>query len=118
MMKVSGPNSLNSSRAMRIAASTQSSTKRGRRWARSTTACSSGRFISSKISELIDSSTMRSRCEPRLARARRLRAVDLAVAALGAADPQRADAALVVSSDRHVLEDALDLVVGEAVGEQ
>ena len=39
---------------------TQSSTKRGRRCAFSTTARSSERFISSKISELIDSSTIRS----------------------------------------------------------
>ena len=44
--------------------------------------------------------------------------MDLAVAALGAADVERADAALVVRRDRHVLEDALDLVVGEAVGQQ
>src|SRR4051794_31150855 len=44
-----------------------------------------------------------------------MRAVDLAVAALGAADPQRAEAALVVGRDRDVLEDTLDLVVGEAV---
>ena len=40
------------------------------------------------------------------------------VAALGAADVQRAEAALVVGRDGDVLEDALDLVVGEAVGEQ
>ena len=41
--------------------------------------------------------------------------VDLAVAALGAADVERADATLVVRGHRDVLEDAFDLVVGEAV---
>src|SRR3954454_5022291 len=47
-----------------------------------------------------------------------VRPVDLAVAALGAADPQRADSALVVGRHWHVLEDALHLVIGEAVGQQ
>ena len=37
---------------------------------------------------------------------------------LGAADVQRAEAALVVRRDRHGVEDALDLVLVEAVGEQ
>src|SRR4051812_32867086 len=43
------------------------------------------------------------------------RSTYLAIAVLGAADPERADAALVVGRDRHGFEDALDLVVGEAV---
>ena len=37
------------------------------------------------------------------------------VGALGHADVQRAEAALVVRRDGHVVEDPLDLVVGEAV---
>ena len=45
-------------------------------------------------------------------------ALTLHVAALGAADVERADAALVVGRDRHGLEDALDLVVGEALVQQ
>ena len=40
------------------------------------------------------------------------------VGALGEADVQRAEAALVVRRDRDVVEDPRDLVVGEAVGEQ
>src|SRR5436190_8239739 len=50
--------------------------------------------------------------------AQQVRAVDLTVAALRAADPERAEPALVVRRDRHMLEDALDLVVGEAVRQQ
>src|SRR3954449_8812996 len=50
--------------------------------------------------------------------AQQMRPVDLAVAALRASDPERAKATLVVSRNRDVLEDTLDLVVGEAVGEQ
>ena len=42
--------------------------------------------------------------------------VDVDVDALGAADVERADAALVVGGDGDGVEDALDLVVGEAVG--
>ena len=38
------------------------------------------------------------------------------VAVLGAADVERAEPALVVGRDGHVVEDALDLVVAEAVG--
>src|SRR5215218_7651305 len=41
---------------------------------------------------------------------------DLVLALLGAADVERAEAALVVRRDGDVLEDPLDLVVGEAVG--
>ena len=47
---------------------------------------------------------------------RRSRASTSSVGALGAADVQRPDAALVVGGDGDGLEDALDLVVGEAVG--
>ena len=43
------------------------------------------------------------------------RGLDGVVAALGAADVERADPALVVGRDRHGLEHARDLVVGEAV---
>ena len=42
------------------------------------------------------------------------RGVDLGDALLDAADLQRRQAALVVGGDRHALEDALDLLVGEA----
>src|SRR3954469_4582018 len=41
--------------------------------------------------------------------------VDLVLAQLGAADAERAEAALVVGGDGHGLEDALDLVGAEAV---
>ena len=48
----------------------------------------------------------------------RSRASIVGVDALRAADVQRADAALVVGRDRDSGEDALDLVVGEAVGDE
>ena len=46
------------------------------------------------------------------------RGVDLGDALLDAADLQRAEPALIVSRDGHPGEDALDLILGEPVGEQ
>ena len=44
--------------------------------------------------------------------------VDVGVAVLGAADVQRAEAALIVRGDGDGVEDALDLILGEAVAQQ
>src|SRR3954447_5193705 len=43
------------------------------------------------------------------------RGLELGLATLGTADVQRAEAALVVGGDRHRVEDAADLLVGEAI---
>jgi hypothetical protein len=103
---VPSSSSPNSATTPAIISRTQSSTNRGRRCAFSTT-----EPLVRALHQLVD-----------LARHRVLddleqrRCLDLVRAVLGAADVQRAEAALVVRRDRDGVEDALDLGVGEAVG--
>ena len=89
----------------RIISRTQSSTKRGLACAFSTTCA-----LVRALHQLVDLAGHRA-----LDDAQELAGVDVDAPALGAADVEGADAALVVGRDRDGLDDALDLVGGEAL---